>query len=374
MSFFPNKTGVPWEYITSIHLDSISKSYNGTDAVRDLSLTIEGGELIALIGGSGSGKTTTLRMINRLVEPNSGTISINNIPTSTLDPLALRRSIGYVIQQIGLLPHLTVAANIGLPLKIEGWSDEKIQQRVRSLLSVVRLDPDAFQNRKPSELSGGQQQRVGLARALAKSPPLLLMDEPFGALDPLLSRELQTEFLEIKKNLGLTIIFVTHDIREAFLLADRIALLHEGRLHAVGTPFELTQAAAFDPLISFFFGDDRLPYIGATAVSHLALSAGSFLVREGSSMDEHTPVDPDLKVIIHRGEKDELIASFPNKETGDSSVVMLPQDTTIQQAVSACISVGSQVVGVQDTDNVAEKKISVILLEDMIQYLFGPSI
>ena len=207
-----------FDTITSLDLTGVSKWYNNSCAVSDLTLSIQGGELIALIGGSGSGKTTTLKMINRLIEPDSGEILINGQNILSFNPIALRRSIGYVIQQIGLFPHMSVAENISIPLTLGKVHPDRIRNRIDELLTLVSLSPDTFRDRKPSELSGGQQQRVGLARALAADPPLLLMDEPFGALDPLLRRQLQEEFLRIKKSLGKTIIFVTHDIDEAFLL------------------------------------------------------------------------------------------------------------------------------------------------------------
>jgi len=192
-----------------------------------------------LIGRSGSGKTTTLRMINRLIEPDSGRVSINGRNVGDFDPVRLRRSIGYVIQNIGLLPHLKVSENIGLVLKLEGWDEAKIRERVTELLNFVSLPPESFMGRYPHQLSGGQQQRIGLARALAMDPPLLLMDEPFGALDPLLRTQLQDEFCKIKKELGKTIVFVTHDVNEAFKLGDRVAIMDNASLVQLGTPEEL---------------------------------------------------------------------------------------------------------------------------------------
>ena len=225
--------------IDSIELEKISKKYNNHYAVHDLNLTVNGGELLILIGGSGSGKTTTLKMINRIVEPDSGKIIINDIDTKKFDPVTLRRNIGYVIQQIGLFPHLSIRDNIGLIPKLEGWSKEKINSRVETLLKMVDLPPTTYMSRYPKELSGGQQQRVGLARAMTMDPRLLLMDEPFGALDPILRRQLHEEFIKIKNELQRTIIFVTHDINEALKLGDRIAVMDEGKLQQLGTPEEL---------------------------------------------------------------------------------------------------------------------------------------
>ena len=219
--------------------DHVTKIYKETKAVDDVSFDICKGELFVLLGSSGSGKTTTLRLINRLIDPDEGTIYLNGNDTKDMDPVELRRRMGYVIQQIGLFPHMTVKENIGIIPKLERWKEEDISKRTNELLNLVALPPDYFRSRYPHQLSGGQQQRVGLARALAMDPPLLLMDEPFGALDPLLRMQLQNEFLSIKRKLEKTIVFVTHDIEEAFTLADRIGVMHNGKILQIGTPSEL---------------------------------------------------------------------------------------------------------------------------------------
>lgn len=229
----------PFETIDRIEIRHLRKTYGDVAAVSDVSLDVIGGELLVLIGGSGSGKTTTLRMMNRLIKPDSGSVSINGTDIKEFDEVILRRNIGYVIQQIGLFSHMNVRDNIGLIPKMEGWERERIEVRVSELLEMVSLPPEIFAARYPRELSGGQQQRVGLARALVMNPSLFLMDEPFGALDPILRKQLQEEFLTIKHGIGRTIIFVTHDIDEAFKLGDRIAIMDEGKLVQVGTPEEL---------------------------------------------------------------------------------------------------------------------------------------
>ena len=206
--------------------------------VNRISFTVAAGETLVLLGRSGAGKTTTLRLINRLLEPSGGTVSFNGVTTRDLDPDKLRRRIGYVIQEVGLLPHLTIAENVGLVPRLEHWPTERIVGRVRELLAVVGLAPDDFANRYPHQLSGGQRQRVGVARALAVDPPLLLLDEPFGALDPVTRAELQREFGALKGRLAKAIVFVTHDVREALLLGTRLGLLDAGRLVFVGTPQE----------------------------------------------------------------------------------------------------------------------------------------
>lgn len=228
-----------FDRIESVRLKNISKKYENRSVVEHINLEIQGGELLILIGPSGSGKTTTLRMINRLIEPDEGIILINGQDIMELDPVSLRRYIGYVIQDIGLFPHMTIKENIGLVPRLEGWPEKRILEKVRHLLDFVSMPPETFLDRYPRQLSGGQKQRVGLARALAMDPPLLLMDEPFGALDPIMRRQLQDEFLRIKQEIGRTIVFVTHDINEAFILGDRIAIMAESRLVQVGTPEEL---------------------------------------------------------------------------------------------------------------------------------------
>ncbi len=211
---------------------------NGTTLVSDLNLSIRQGETLVLVGESGSGKTTTLKLINRLLDPTRGEVLVDGRATTDWDPIRLRRSIGYVIQEIGLMPHFTVEKNVGLVPMLEGWGPERIGARTQELLKIVGLDPGEFGHRFPHQLSGGQRQRVGVARALAADPPILLMDEPFGALDPVTRSELQQEFRSLKNRLRKTIIFVTHDLREGLMMADRIGLMAGGRLIAVLPPAE----------------------------------------------------------------------------------------------------------------------------------------
>lgn len=215
---------------------------SGREVLADLSFALPAGEALALIGRSGSGKTTILKLINRLLDPSAGEVRVEGVPTSEWDPIRLRRRIGYVIQEVGLFPHLTVARNVGLVPALEGWERERIQVRVRELLEMVGLPPDRFGDRFPHELSGGQRQRVGVARAVAADPPLLLMDEPFGALDPITRAELQEEFRQLLARLKKTVVLVTHDIQEACLLGTRIGWLQDGRLVECLPPHEFLRS------------------------------------------------------------------------------------------------------------------------------------
>jgi osmoprotectant transport system ATP-binding protein len=207
-----------------------------TPIISDLSLTVGRGETLVLLGESGCGKTTTLKLVNRLLLPTRGEAMVEGKRTVEWDAITLRRRTGYVIQDAGLFPHFTVERNVALVPRLEGWEEERVGERVRELLLLVGLNPDVFAKRFPRELSGGQRQRIGVARALAANPPLLLMDEPFGALDPLTRASLQREFKELSAQLGKTVIFVTHDVREALLLGTRIGLMHTGRLVLLETP------------------------------------------------------------------------------------------------------------------------------------------
>jgi osmoprotectant transport system ATP-binding protein len=214
-----------------------SYAINGGRPIIDrLSLVVERGETLVLLGESGCGKTTTLRLVNRLLTPTAGEVRVEGKPTTAWDVIGLRRRTGYVIQEAGLFPHFTVAENVALVPNLEDWDEARVNQRVSELLSLVGLNVEQFANRYPRELSGGQRQRVGVARALAADPPLLLMDEPFGALDPLTRASLQKEFVELKSRLGKTVIFVTHDVREALLVGSRIALMDAGRIVLLETP------------------------------------------------------------------------------------------------------------------------------------------
>lgn len=231
-----------------IALEQLSKRYGSRVVVDAVSLTVEPGELLVLLGGSGSGKTTTLKMVNRLIEPSGGRVLLEGQDVGTLPAWELRRRVGYVFQGIGLFPHLTVADNIGITPSLLGWEPARIQARVQELLTLVELDP-ALATRRPSELSGGQAQRVAVARALAAEPRVVLFDEPFGALDAITRERLQRAILALKRRLGFSAIFVTHDVVEALILGDRVGVMREGRLLQVGLGSELFYAPA-DPYVA----------------------------------------------------------------------------------------------------------------------------
>jgi osmoprotectant transport system ATP-binding protein len=233
----------------------VSKAYpNGYEALRSVSLCVTPGEVLAVLGTSGSGKTTLLKTVNRLIDPTSGEVVVRGKPTSRWDPIELRRSIGYVIQDVGLLPHLTILANVGLVPRLKGTPRRDRDKRATELLELVGLDPARYARRRPIELSGGQRQRVGVARALAADPDLILMDEPFGALDPITRRELQDEFRRLQRRLGTTVILVTHDVREACRIGDRLALMDHGRLVQSGAAADLIERPA-SPFVRSFFED-----------------------------------------------------------------------------------------------------------------------
>ncbi len=260
-----------------VTLEHVRKRYGppgSPDAVSDLSLEIPAGEICVLVGPSGCGKTTTMKMINRLIEPTAGRITIDGEDVMALPAVELRRRIGYVIQQVGLFPHLTVAENVAVVPRLLRWPEARVKARVEELLDLVRLEPGSYRDRYPTALSGGERQRVGVARALAADPPLMLMDEPFGAVDPILRDRLQNEFLRLQEQVRKTIVFVTHDVDEAIKMADRIAILQRGGVLAqCDTPEAILTAPASD-FVAHFVGADRgLKRLSLARVRDLPLEA-----------------------------------------------------------------------------------------------------
>ncbi|NJP34066.1 ABC transporter ATP-binding protein [Micromonospora thermarum] len=280
MDVTPEGTADDGARAASITLDAISKRYpDGTEAVRELTLDVAAGELVVLIGPSGCGKSTVLRMVNRLIEPTGGRILLGGEDVTRVDPVRLRRRIGYVIQNVGLFPHQTVSANVATVPQLLGWPRERRRERVAELLELVGLDPAQFGRRYPHELSGGQRQRVGVARALAADPVVLLMDEPFSAVDPIVRTRLQEEFLRLQAEVRKTIVLVTHDLDEAVRLGDRIAVLSQGgRLEQYDTPAAVLGSPA-TPFVREFVGADRgIRRLAVTPVTREAvepLPAGS---------------------------------------------------------------------------------------------------
>ena len=298
-----------------IVFEQVCKTYaGGVEAVRDLTLEIPEQETLVLLGTSGSGKTTTMKMVNRLIEPTSGRILIGGEDIMAQDPIELRRRIGYAIQHIGLFPHMTVAENVAVVPKLLQWPRDRIEERIDQLLNTVGLEPDEFRDRFPSQLSGGQRQRVGVARALAADPPLVLMDEPFGALDPITREQLQNEFLELESVIRKTIIFVTHDVFEAVKMGDRIALLDTGRLQQVATPKELVESPA-NEFVDQFLGQHRFQL---SLLTQTVRSIGTTTARSGQKPCPYTPesVSPRTSLV-------DALDMF--KKTGKSALPVFDQ-------------------------------------------------
>jgi osmoprotectant transport system ATP-binding protein len=254
--------------------DSVTKRYGGSErpAIDNLSLTIPAGEICVLIGPSGGGKTTAMKLVNRLITLTDGDITIDGTSVMAMDPVELRRGIGYVIQQIGLFPHMTIEANVATVPKLVGWDKKRTRERSHELLELVGLDPGEYAKRYPAQLSGGQRQRVGLARAMAADPPLMLMDEPFGAIDPITRERLQNDFLRLHREVRKTVIFVTHDIDEAIRMGDRVAILRQGgKLAQYDTP-EAILASPADEFVADFVGADRgLKRLGLRTLAEIDL-------------------------------------------------------------------------------------------------------
>jgi osmoprotectant transport system ATP-binding protein len=289
-----------------IELRGVTKRYGATTAIDDVSLVVPEGELVILLGPSGCGKTTLLRTINRMVDIDAGTVLIDDTPNTAMAPEELRRSIGYAIQSVGLFPHMTVARNIATVPRLLGWDRARTDQRVRELLALVGLEPDAYSRKHPHELSGGEAQRVGVARALAADPPLLLMDEPFGALDPINRERLQREFAELHRRLGKTVVFVTHDIEEAVLLGDRIVLMRDGRIVQTGSPEHLWRVPEHD-FVRDFFGDE----FGLRVLSRHRvrdLSPGPVPGAEAPRVGRDTNLRDVLAIMVTRGVESVVVA------------------------------------------------------------------
>lgn len=281
-----------------IALRNITKKFNSQIAVDNLSLEVKKGELCVFVGESGCGKSTTLRMINRLIEADEGTIEINGKNIHTYQPEELRRSIGYVVQSTGLFPHMNVRENISVVPRLLKWKEDRILERVKELITLVGLDVKAYINKYPSELSGGEAQRIGVARALAADPEIILMDEPFGAVDPLNRTKLQNEFLKIQKQLKKTVIFVTHDIEEAMKMGDKIAIMSRGKLESFGEPENILMAE--NPFVKNFLGTETyIKILSRFPVREYMIKA--VLEGVGSQVDVDTNVRDALAFMLEQG-------------------------------------------------------------------------
>jgi osmoprotectant transport system ATP-binding protein len=315
--------------------DNATKHYPGqpAPALNQLSLTVPAGEICALVGPSGGGKTTALTLVNRMTELSGGDIRIGGRGIRETDPIALRRGIGYVIQQTGLFPHMSVAANINLVPRILRWSTQAARKRALELLELVGLCPaEQFANRYPTQLSGGQQQRVGIARALAADPPVMLMDEPFGALDPITRGNIQQEFLRLHARIGKTTLFVTHDVDEAILMGDRIAILHEGgTLAQYDTPDTILRNPANDFVARFVGSDRTLKRLALTTLEQLSPSSLSGPVPDWPAAPGATSLREALAIILAEG-SDGLLVGDRACPTGLVSLDALRQASTTEAA------------------------------------------
>jgi osmoprotectant transport system ATP-binding protein len=275
-----------------IRLEGVSKTYaDGTEAVQSIDLDVPRGALVCLVGPSGCGKSTTLKMVNRLIEPTAGTIRIDGEDVTSSDPVTLRRHIGYVIQQVGLFPHQTVRTNVATVPSLLGWDRRRARDRAEELLGLVGLDPDQYGDRYPHQLSGGQRQRIGVARALAADPPVLLMDEPFGAVDPVIRARLQEEFLRLQQDLGKTVMLVTHDIDEAVRMGDRVAVFaHGGRLAQYDEPAQVLGRPR-DEFVAEFVGASR----GLRRLAVTPISREDLQPLDGSSPEQSVDLGESLE-------------------------------------------------------------------------------
>jgi len=290
--------------MTAIRFENISKTYDQSDdaSVIDVSLKVDKGSFVVLLGPSGCGKTTLLKMVNRLHEPSAGTIYMDDVDIRKIPLTDLRRQIGYVIQQIGLFPHMTVAKNISVVPELLGWEQQRIDSRVDELLTLISMDPEVFRDRYPAQLSGGQQQRIGLARALAADPGVMLMDEPFGAIDAINRESLQDEMLGLQRKLHKTVLFVTHDVDEALKLADKIVIMREGRLVQYANPCELLTAPADEFVRNLLNADDRIRQLSMLKVGALMVPmAKEQMPNDSPVLNVTDDMRTALSVMLHPG-------------------------------------------------------------------------
>ncbi len=311
-----------------IHFEHVEKIYPGQaqPAVRDLSLTVADGSICVLIGPSGCGKTTILKMVNRLIDPTSGIISVMDRNILEVDPVELRRGIGYVIQQIGLFPHMTIHENVATVPRLLRWDEARITRRVDELMALVGMDPGAYRDRYPRQLSGGQAQRIGVARALAADPPVMLMDEPFGAIDPITREHLQNEFLNIQQKIKKTILFVTHDIDEAIRMGDYLCMLKEGRVVQFGTPDEILARPADDFVVTFLGTGRTLRRLDLvrveTMMTPIGADRGGPAIRGRPALRRDVPLTEALSIML----AEDVTALAVTDDQGNSIGVLTMDD------------------------------------------------
>jgi osmoprotectant transport system ATP-binding protein len=343
----------------SVEFQHVSKQFgpggSGTNAVVDLSLTVPPGEICVLVGPSGCGKTTSLKMVNRLVEPSGGRVLIDGHDVSTVEPTELRRGIGYVIQQIGLFPHRTVAQNIATVPRLLGWPSARIQARVDELLTLVGLDAARMRDRYPSQLSGGERQRIGVARAMAAEPPVMLMDEPFGAVDPIVREHLQNEFLRIHETLRMTVLFVTHDIDEAIKMGSRVAVMQEGGHLAQYAPPEEILLAPANEFVAQFVGADRsLKRLALTTVAEVTLQPLNAVTADGQGGP--MPVGGDVWTVLVDEERRPLRWLGADRNGGTAAPeagpigALVREDTSLRDALAVMLVAPERVGVVVDAE------------------------
>lgn len=360
-----------------IRFEKVVKKYNIKDkpAVDNLDLHIQKGEICMLVGPSGCGKTTTMKMINKLIKATSGKIFIDGVDIDEVDPIKLRLGIGYVIQDTGLFPHMTIAENIATVPMEKKWPKDKIKKRVDELLELMDLDPDIYRNKKPKDLSGGQKQRVGVARALAADPPLMLMDEPFGALDPITRGKLQDEFLRIQKKIGKTIVFVTHDIDEALKMGDKIVVMRDGKVVQFDTPKEILANPADEFVVELIGGNSNLKM--------MKLMKCTEIMRKVVYIDSKKKVDDALMIIKHNNIKNLIVTEDGQKIIGYVSDDLLLKNennivneivkpiketvtptTTLQDVLSQMFSLGKKTLFVS---NDKDKIDGIVTMDDLLK-------
>jgi osmoprotectant transport system ATP-binding protein len=356
----------------TVEFRHVSKKYGPQGAVVDLSLLVPAGEICVLVGPSGCGKTTSLKMVNRLVEPSSGQVLIDGEDIMTVEVTALRRRIGYVIQQIGLFPHQTVAENIATVPRLLGWPKQRMRARVEQLLELIGLDPARVRDRYPSQLSGGERQRVGVARAMAAEPPVMLMDEPFGAVDPIVRERLQNEFLRLHRTLGTTVLFVTHDIDEAIKMGTRVAVMQQGgHLAQYAPPTELLLHPAND-FVARFVGTDRgLKRLSLLTVADLKIEPGT-VARVGeparSAWARALEAGTNYVLLLDRDDRPQgwmkveqlTVDETLTGDNVDASSPLVHHETTLRDALSMLLSSAVQTAVVVDEH---ERYVGVLTLD-----------